>query len=43
MDKNQELLNRREASKLGGGEQRIEKQHNQGKLSARERLSLIHI
>lgn len=41
MDKNQELLDRREASKLGGGEQRIEKQHNQGKLSARERITLL--
>ncbi len=41
MDKNQDLLDRREASKLGGGEARIEKQHAQGKLSARERIILL--
>ncbi len=41
MDKNQDLLNRREASKLGGGEARIEKQHSQGKLTARERIELL--
>ena len=38
MDKNQDLTNRREASKLGGGEKRIERQHAQGKLTARERV-----
>ena len=41
MDKNQELLGQRETSKLGGGKERIEKQHNQGKLSARERITLL--
>ncbi len=41
MDKNQELLDRREASKLGGGEKRIERQHAQGKLTARERVTLL--
>lgn len=41
MDKNQDLLNRRENSKLGGGEARIEKQHSQGKLTARERVELL--
>ena len=41
MDKNQELINRREASKIGGGKIRIEKQHSQGKLTARERLTLL--
>ena len=41
MDKNQDLLNRREASKIGGGEARIEKQHSQGKLTARERIELL--
>lgn len=41
MDKNQELKDRREASLLGGGEARIEKQHSQGKLTARERLMLL--
>lgn len=41
MSKNQELLDRREASKLGGGEARIERQHSQGKLTARERITLL--
>ena len=41
MDKNQELKDRREASKLGGGEKRIERQHSQGKLTARERVTLL--
>ena len=41
MDKNQDLLDRREASKLGGGEKRIERQHSQGKLTARERVTLL--
>ncbi|OFZ07427.1 MAG: methylmalonyl-CoA carboxyltransferase [Bacteroidetes bacterium RIFCSPHIGHO2_02_FULL_44_7] len=41
MDKNQELKDRREASLLGGGAARIEKQHAQGKLTARERLMLL--
>lgn len=41
MDRNQELIERREASKIGGGESRIERQHNQGKLTARERVTLL--
>ena len=41
MNKNQELKDRREASKLGGGEKRIERQHSQGKLTARERVTLL--
>lgn len=41
MDKNLDLLERRDASKLGGGEARIEKQHSQGKLTARERITLL--
>ena len=41
MDKNIDLLERRDASKLGGGEARIEKQHAQGKLTARERITLL--
>ena len=41
MDKNQDLIKRREASKLGGGEVRIKKQHDQGKLTARERIQLL--
>ncbi len=38
MDKNKELLERRDASLLGGGQTRIDKQHEQGKLTARERV-----
>lgn len=41
MSKNQELLERRENSQLGGGETRIQKQHEKGKLTARERISLL--
>jgi len=41
MDKNQDLLNRRKAAKLGGGADRIAKQHQQGKLSAHERVTLL--
>ena len=36
--KNEELKNIRKLSKLGGGEDRIAKQHEKGKMTARERL-----
>ena len=39
--KRQELLVRREESQLGGGKTRIDKQHSQGKLTARERIELL--
>ncbi len=38
MDINEQLIERRKASKKGGGEARIEKQHSQKKLTARERI-----
>lgn len=41
MSKTQELLEKRENSQLGGGTERIEKQHKQGKLTARERITLL--
>lgn len=41
MDKNLDLIERRKSSKLGGGQARIDKQHSQGKLSARERVTLL--
>lgn len=41
MGKNEELLERREASHVGGGVERIDKQHQQGKLTARERITLL--
>ncbi|HEV8538774.1 MAG TPA: acyl-CoA carboxylase subunit beta, partial [Bacteroidota bacterium] len=40
-DKIQELRQRKELAKLGGGEKRIEDQHRKGKLTARERLDLL--
>jgi len=36
-----ELQELREKAKLGGGEARIEKQHDKGKLTARERIDLL--
>ena len=35
------LVERRAAAKLGGGQKRIEAQHQKGKLTARERLGLL--
>jgi methylmalonyl-CoA carboxyltransferase large subunit len=40
-DKIAELVKKREELKLGGGKARIEKQHESGKLSARERIDLL--
>src|SRR5213592_667180 len=37
----EDLAERRERAKLGGGEERIARQHEQGKLTARERLDLL--
>jgi len=37
----EELRRRREASRLGGGEKAIAKQHAKGKLTARERIDLL--
>ncbi len=36
-----ELKKRREQAKLGGGKKRIQKQHDKGKLTARERIDLL--
>ncbi|MDR3188972.1 MAG: acyl-CoA carboxylase subunit beta [Prevotellaceae bacterium] len=36
-----ELVKRREKARLGGGEARIESQHKKGKLTARERITLL--
>src|SRR5256714_968524 len=36
-----DLHDRRETAKLGGGEEKIERQHEQDKLTARERLDLL--
>src|SRR3954467_15159071 len=37
----EDLAERRERAKLGGGEEKIAKQHDAGKLTARERLALL--
>ena len=37
----QELEERREAARLGGGQRRIDSQHKKGKLTARERIELL--
>ncbi len=41
MDKRALLEEKRAASQIGGGEKRIEAQHKRGKLTARERLTLL--
>lgn len=40
-DSIQHLLEKREEAKLGGGEKRIESQHNKGKYTARERIEML--
>src|SRR6188768_3246557 len=36
-----ELIEKRVQARLGGGEKKIESQHNKGKLTARERIELL--
>ena len=36
-----ELKKKKEEAKLGGGEKKIQKQHEKGKLTARERMDLL--
>lgn len=38
---NEELERRKRESELGGGEKRIQRQHGEGKLTARERIALL--
>ena len=40
-DKIHELYDRKSTIELGGGDTRIEKQHETGKLTARERIDLL--
>ncbi len=40
-EKIKELIELRQKARLGGGEKRIESQHNKGKLTARERIDLL--
>ena len=37
----EQLQERREKARLGGGEEKIAKQHESGKLTARERIDLL--
>ena len=41
MTKLEQLLEKKEHLRLGGGEKRIESQHAKGKLTARERLDIL--
>lgn len=41
IDRNADLQERREKAKLGGGEARIKRQHDKGKLTARERVNIL--
>ena len=41
INKIEDLRKRREKITLGGGKKRIEKQHESGKLTARERMNLL--
>ena len=38
-EKIKELLDKRSEAKMGGGQKRIDKQHEQGKLTAREPIA----
>ncbi|GAB3052382.1 acyl-CoA carboxylase subunit beta [Virgibacillus ainsalahensis] len=40
-DKINELYDKRRQTELGGGDERIEKQHNKGKMTARERIDYL--
>ncbi len=40
-DKLKDLIDRRSVARLGGGDKRIEKQHSQGKMTARERIEVL--
>ncbi len=40
-NKNDDLIKRKEKAKIGGGVEKIESQHNKGKLTARERIDLL--
>lgn len=41
VEKIQELIELRAKARLGGGEARIQKQHEKGKMTARERIDLL--
>ena len=41
LEKIKELIDRRAAARLGGGEKAIAKQHDKGKYTARERIAML--
>ena len=41
LEKVQELISMREQARLGGGEKAIQKQHDKGKYTARERIAQL--
>lgn len=41
LEKVKELVSKRETARLGGGEKAIEKQHEKGKFTARERIAML--
>ena len=41
LDKIRQLVEKREKARLGGGEKAIEKQHERGKYTARERIAML--
>ena len=40
-EKIKKLIEKREQARLGGGEKAIEKQHDRGKYTARERINML--
>ena len=41
LDKIKQLIEKREQARLGGGEKAIQKQHERGKYTARERIEML--
>ncbi|MDR2885422.1 MAG: methylmalonyl-CoA carboxyltransferase, partial [Rikenellaceae bacterium] len=41
VEKVRQLIERREQARMGGGQKRMDKQHEKGKLTARERIELL--
>lgn len=41
LQKIQELIEKRNTARAGGGEKRIERQHERGKYTARERINML--
>ena len=41
LEKIKQLIEKREQARLGGGEKAIQKQHDKGKYTARERIEML--